>query len=408
MQNEDAPLALSFVWETRMDFELTDQENSFRNTLRQWLQTNLPAGWGTTVFEPVDLHEKIVFLKDWSRQLYNAGYAGLSWPKEYGGAGATLMEQVIFNEEVARLKAPTPYNGIALGMVGPTLIEVGTAAQKQRYLAKMLTCEEIWCQGYSEPGSGSDLASLQTRAVQDGDDFVINGQKVWTSYAHDAAYCFLLTRTDTNVPKHKGLSCFIVDMKSSGITVRPLRQITGESEFNEVFFENVRVPRENLVGDLHNGWMVGIGLLMHERATTSILGQANLQVLVKDLLALARERGLHHDPVVRQRLAQIYIESEAIKHYGYRCLTKRLRGLPPGPEGSAHRLALTRLSQQAQECAMELEGPYSQLLYGSPWAVQEGAWQFGFLRSRAATIAGGTGEIQKNIIAERVLGLPKG
>lgn len=391
-----------------MDFELTAPENSFRDTLRQWLQTNLPAGWGATVFEPVDLHEKIVFLKDWSRKLYNAGYAGLSWPKEYGGAGATLMEQVIFNEEVARLKAPTPYNGIALGMVGPTLIEVGTEEQKKRYLAKMLTCEEIWCQGYSEPGSGSDLASLQTRAVQDGDEFVINGQKVWTSYAHDAAYCFLLTRTDTNVPKHKGLSCFIVDMKSSGITVRPLRQITGESEFNEVFFENVRVPRENLVGDLNNGWMVGIGLLMHERATTSILGQANLQVLVKDLLDLARERSLHHDPVVRQRLAQIYIESEAIKHYGYRCLTKRLRGLPPGPEGSAHRLALTRLSQQAQECAMELEGPYSQLLYGSPWAVQEGAWQFGFLRSRSATIAGGTGEIQKNIIAERVLGLPKG
>lgn len=391
-----------------MDFELTAQEIAFRDTLRQWLQTNLPAGWGTTVFEPVDLHDKIVFLKEWSRKLYNAGYAGLSWPKEYGGAGATLMEQVVFNEEVARLKAPTPYNGIALGMVGPTLIEVGTEAQKQRYLTKMLTCEDIWCQGYSEPGSGSDLASLQTRAVQDGDEFVINGQKVWTSYAHDAAYCFLLTRTDTDVPKHKGLSCFIVDMQSPGVTVRPLRQITGESEFNEVFFENVRVPRENLVGDLHNGWMVGIGLLMHERATTSILGQANLQVLVKDLLDLARQRNLHHDPVVRQRLAQIYIESEAIKNYGYRCLTKRLRGLPPGPEGSVHRLALTRLSQQAQEFAMELEGPYSQLLYGSPWAVQEGAWQFGFLRSRAATIAGGTGEIQKNIIAERVLGLPKG
>ncbi len=391
-----------------MDFELTAQEISFRNTLRQWLQDNLPEGWGTTVFEPVDLHEKIIFLKDWSRKLYNAGYAGLSWPKEYGGAGATLMEQVIFNEEVARLKAPTPYNGIALGMVGPTLIEIGTEEQKKRYLAHMLTCEEIWCQGYSEPSSGSDLASLQTRAVQNGDEFVINGQKVWTSYAHDAAYCFLLTRTNTNVPKHKGLSCFIVDMKNPGITVRPLRQITGESEFNEVFFENVRVPRENLVGDLNNGWMVGIGLLMHERATTSILGQANLQVLVKDLLDLTRERGQHHDPVVRQRLAQIYIESEAIKHYGYRCLTKRLRGVPPGPEGSAHRLALTRLSQQAQDCAMDLEGPYSQLLYGSPWAVQEGAWQFGFLRSRSATIAGGTGEIQKNIIAERVLGLPKG
>ena len=391
-----------------MDFELTEPEQRFRDHLRQWLQENLPPGWGTTVFEPVDLHAKVAFLKDWSRKLYAAGYAGLSWPKEYGGAGATLMGQVIFNEEVARCKAPTPYNGIALGMVGPTLIEVGTEAQKQRYLAKMLTCEEIWCQGYSEPGSGSDLASLQTRAVQDGDEFVINGQKVWTSYAHDAAFCFLLARTDTSVPKHKGLSCFIVDMHSPGITIRPLKQITGESEFNEVFFDNVHVPRAHLVGELHNGWMVGIGLLMHERATTSILGQANVQVMLQELIALARQQGRHQEPVIRQRLAQLYTESEAMKYYGYRCLTKRLHGLPPGPEGSAHRLALTRIVQRIQELAMELEGPFAQLLHGSPWAVQDGAWQFSFLRSRSATIAGGTAEIQLNIIGERVLGLPRG
>ena len=391
-----------------MNFDLTEAEQRFRDNLRQWLQEHLPAGWGETVFEPVELQAKIAFLKDWTRKLHAAGYAGLSWPKKYGGAGATLMEQVIFNEEVARCKAPTPYNGIALGMVGPTLIEVGTEEQKQRYLAKMLTCEEIWCQGYSEPGSGSDLASLQTRAVQDGDEFVINGQKVWTSYAHDAAFCFLLARTDPEVPKHKGLSCFIVDTRSPGITIRPLKQITGESEFNEVFFENVRVPRQNLVGELNNGWMVGIGLLMHERATTAILGQANLQALVQDVMALARQRGRNKDPRIRQRLARLYAESEAIKYYGYRCLTRRLRGLPPGPEGSAHRLALTRLTQQAQELAMELQGPYAQLMHGSPWAIEDGAWQFAFLRSRSATIAGGTAEIQKNIIGERVLGLPRG
>lgn len=391
-----------------MDFELTEQEQHFRDTLRQWLQDNLPVGWGTTVFEPVELHEKIAFLKAWSRKLYEAGYAGLAWPRAYGGAGATLMEQVLFNEEVARAKAPTPYNGIALGMVGPTLIEVGTEAQKARYLAPMLTCEEIWCQGYSEPGSGSDLASLQTRAVQEGDTFVINGQKVWTSYAHDATFCFLLARTDASVPKHQGLSCFIVDMRSPGVTIRPLKQITGESEFNEVFFDNVRVPRANLVGELHQGWMVGIGLLMHERATTSILGQANVQVLIQELIALARQQGRHTEPALRQRLTQLYTESEAIKYFGYRCLTKRLRGLPPGPEGSAHRLVLTRLVQRAHELAMELQGPFSQLLNGSSWAVQDGAWQFGFLRSRSATIAGGTAEIQLNIISERVLGLPKG
>jgi alkylation response protein AidB-like acyl-CoA dehydrogenase len=391
-----------------MDFELTVQEQRFRDALRAWLQEQLPVGWGKTVFEPVELQAKIAFLKDWSRKLYAAGYSGLSWPQEYGGAGATLMEQVIFNEEVARVKAPTPYNGIALGMVGPTLIEVGTEAQKQRYLSKMLTCEEIWCQGYSEPGSGSDLASLQTRAIQDGDSFIINGQKVWTSYAHDAAFCFLLARTNPDVPKHKGLSCFIVDMHSPGITIRPLKQMTSESEFNEVFFENVRVPRDNLVGELDNGWMVGIGLLMHERATTSILGQANVQVLIQDLCVLAQQRGRSQDPVIRQRLAHLHTESEAVKYYGYRCLTKRLRGLPPGPEGSAHRLALTRIVQRAQELAMELEGPYAQLMHGSAWSIQDGTWQFGFLRSRSATIAGGTAEIQLNIIGERVLSLPKG
>jgi alkylation response protein AidB-like acyl-CoA dehydrogenase len=391
-----------------MNFELSEQEKVFRDQLRQWLQDNLPKGWGTSVTEPVELHEKITFLKDWTRKLHAAGYAGLNWPKAYGGAGATLMEQVIFNEEIARCKAPTAYNGIAIGMVGPTLIEVGTEAQKQRYLSNMLNCEEIWCQGYSEPGSGSDLASLQTRAVQDGDEFVINGQKVWTSYAHDAAFCFLLARTDVDVPKHKGLSCFIVDMKSAGITVRPLKQITGEAEFNEVFFENVRVPRENLVGELNNGWMVGIGLLMHERATTSILAQANVQMLIQELMDLARQQRRGDDPVIRQRLAQLYIESESIKHYGYRNLTKRLRGQPPGPEGSAHRLGLTLLSQRAHELAMELQGPYAQLMYGSPYAIQEGAWQFSFLRSRSATIAAGTAEIQRNIVAERVLGMPKG
>ena len=301
-----------------------------------------------------------------------------------------------------------PYNGIAIGMVGPTLIEVGTEEQKQRYLSNMLNCEEIWCQGYSEPGSGSDLASLQTRAVQDGDEFVVNGQKVWTSNAHDAAFCFLLARTDPDVPKHQGLSCFIVDMKTPGIEVRPLKQITGESEFNEVFFENVRVPRENLVGELNNGWMVGIGLLMHERGTTSILTQASVQTMMRDLIKLAQAQGRNLDPVIRQRLIKLYTETEAMKSFGYRNLTKRLRGLPPGPEGSAHRLGLTLIMQRAQDLAMELQGPYSQLMTGSAHAVQEGAWQYSFLRSRSATIAAGTAEIQRNIIAERVLGLPKG
>src|SRR5713226_9315631 len=333
-----------------MDFELTELEKRFRDNLRQWLQEHLPPGWGKTVFEPVDLHAKIVFLKDWSRKLYAAGYAGLSWPKAYGGAGATLMEQVIFNEEVAHCKAPTPYNGIALGMVGPTLIEVGTEAQKQRYLAKMLTCEEIWCQGYSEPGSGSDLASLQTRAVQDGDEFVINGQKVWTSYAHDAAFCFVLTRTDTTVPKHQGLSCFIVDMHSPGVTIRPLKQITGESEFNEVFFENVRVPKANLLGPLNQGWQVLVSTLMHERfgigETIGGTEQTLAQLVEIARGAIVDGRSAAEDDEIRQQLAQFAIEVAAKKYNGLRSLTRRLKGLLPGPEASISKLVSTDLGQR--------------------------------------------------------------
>src|SRR5712671_852043 len=342
-----------------MDFELTEQEKRFRDNLRQWLQAHLPPGWGKTIFEPVDLHDKIVFLKDWSRQLYEAGYAGLSWPKEYGGAGATLMEQVIFNEEVAHCKAPTPYNGIALGMVGPTLIEVGTEAQKQRYLAKMLTCEDIWCQGYSEPGSGSDLASLQTRAVQDGDEFVINGQKVWTSMAHHSQGIFMLARTDPDAPKHRGISYFLVDMQTPGIAVKPLIDMSNGHHFNEVYFENVRVPRSGLLGELHRGWYMATTTLSYERS--GIEGPASAGRYVRLLTQYARETQRHgkpmaEDPLLRQRLGQLATEVEVARALAWRIASIQTKGDIPGPEAPALKVFGSELFQRIAQTGMQMLG----------------------------------------------------
>src|SRR5258705_4678460 len=240
-----------------MDFSFSLEEEQFRQELRGWLHDNRPAGWGSTFRMPKG-QARIAFLRAWQRKLHEGGYLGLSWPKEYGGRGASMIELAIFNEEMARVEAPGPLNVLGLSMAGPTIIVHGTEEQKHRYLPKILDCEEIWCQGFSEPWSGSDVASIRTRAELKGDELVINGQKVWTSMAHIADWCMLLVRTDPDAPKHRGISYVLVDMKSPGITVRPLRQMTGEPEFNEVFFEDVHVPREDLVGQLTNGWGVAI------------------------------------------------------------------------------------------------------------------------------------------------------
>jgi alkylation response protein AidB-like acyl-CoA dehydrogenase len=323
------------------------------------------------------------------------------------------MQQFVLNEELALHRVPRPMHLIiGLGMAGPTIIAYGTDAQKQRHLQKILTCEEIWCQGYSEPNAGSDLASLQTRAVRDGDHYVVNGQKVWTSLAQISDWMMLLARTDPSVPKHKGLTYFLLDMRSPGITVRPLRQITGDAEFNEVFFENVRVPAENILGGEGQGWQVGITTLMYERLTLGFGLHMRLRIALDSLLELARRmeksgRVLTQDPLVRQKLAQSWIDTECLRLTGARGITRLLRGEMPGPEASAGKMVWVETHQKLQELAMELEGPYAQLVRGSDWAVDGGAWQHAFLRSRANSIEGGTTEIQKNIIAERVLGLPK-
>jgi alkylation response protein AidB-like acyl-CoA dehydrogenase len=322
------------------------------------------------------------------------------------------MEELVLQQEMALAKAPPILNVLGVGMAGPTIIAYGSEAQKKRYPPKILSCEEIWCQGYSEPNAGSDLAALQTRAVKDGEHWVINGQKVWTSFAQVADWMMLLARTDPAAPKHKGITYFLLDMKLPGITVKPLRQITGDSEFNEVFFDNVRVHASQVLGGVNQGWQVGLTTLMYERLTLGFALQTRLRIALEALVELARKmekhgRAVTQDPLVRQKLAQLWIDSEGLRFTGARAITKLLRGEMPGPEASAGKMVWVDTHQRLQELAMEIEGPYSQLAKGSEWAVEGGAWVHSFLRSRANSIEGGTTEIQKNIIAERVLGLPK-
>ena len=395
-----------------MDFSLTPDQDAFRQTVRTWLKANLPREWKDLGRSDIPRIETYEILKQWQRKLYDAGFIGLTWPKEYGGRGLTFVEELILQEEIALAQAPPILNVIGVGMAGPTIIAYGTEEQKKRYPPKILSCEEIWAQGYSEPNAGSDLASLQTRAVKDGEHWVINGQKVWTSFAQVADWMILLARTDPNAARHKGITYFLLDMKLPGIVVKPLRQITGDSEFNEVFFDNVRVHESQVLGAVNNGWQVGITTLMYERLTLGFGLQMRLRIALDGLFELARKveksgRVVTQDPLARQKLAQLWIDTECLRLTGARAITKLLRGEMPGPEASAGKMVWVETHQKLQELAMELEGPYAQLTKGSDRAVDGGAWQHSFLRSRANSIEGGTTEIQKNIIAERVLGLPK-
>jgi alkylation response protein AidB-like acyl-CoA dehydrogenase len=397
-----------------MDLTLTPAEEKFRDECRAWLDAHVPQQWHNAAFrESLTPADEIAFLKSWQQTLYGGGWVGLTWPREYGGRGATLMEQVIFNQEMARAKAPPLINVLGIIIAGPTIMVHGREEQKRRYLPKILNAEEIWCQGFSEPNAGSDLASLATQARRDGDEFVVNGQKIWNSYGHMAQQCLLLVRTDSSVPKHKGLSALIVDMQSPGVGVKPLRQITGDAEFNEVFFDNVRVPRANLVGELNNGWNVAITILMFERLNTASLLEIQTKIALDELIDTARRtlrngRPAAEDPLIRQKLAQIYTAVEILRLSTYRSITRYQSGQPPGPEGSIDKLFWSETAQRLFEVAMQILGPHGQLVKGSKWAVDSGHWPYQYLRSRADTIAGGTSEILRNIIGERVLGLPKG
>jgi alkylation response protein AidB-like acyl-CoA dehydrogenase len=377
-----------------MDLSLTPEEQSFRDEVRGWLEENhpgpAPTGGDQAQFE---------FEREWQRNLHAAGWAGIAWPKDYGGRGATLIEQSIFGEEMARARAPRPANVLGLVMGGPVVIAHGSEDQKERLLEPILSADEIWCQGFSEPESGSDLASLKTSAVKEDGGWRVTGQKVWTTFAHEAKWCMLVARTDPDVPKHKGLTYFICDMEQDAIDVRPLRQITGEAEFNELFIENAYVPDENLIGGEGNGWMVAITTLMHERAGLGGSAALGLSVALDELTSLVRERGLAGDPLIRQRIAALKISIEALRLGAMRALTQQMKFGIPGPEGSLSKLQWSSTNQALTELAMDVGGS-EMLSSGSSWAYR-------FLRSRANSIEGGTSDVLKNIVAERVLGLPK-
>jgi alkylation response protein AidB-like acyl-CoA dehydrogenase len=400
------------VHHTKVDFRDTPEEAAFRAGLRRWLAENLPEGWGSPGYREPDGDARVALYKDWSLRLYEAGYVGLNWPKAYGGHEAPITFGAILLEEMGRAEAPEHIGVIGLGMAGPTIMAHGTEEQKERFLKTILTGEEVWCQGFSEPNAGSDLAAVQTKAVRDGDHFVVTGQKVWSSFAHIADRCILVARTDATGNKHEGLTYFLMDMHAPGVETRPLRQITGDDEFNEIFMDGVRIPADRVVGEVGEGWRVAITTLMNERANLGIALTARLDVAFRKLVALAKATARNgsraaDDPLVRDRLADLYGDVQALRFTNYRAFSTFLKTGRPGPEGSVAKLFWSEANQRLTKVALEIEGTFAMLGAGSERAVEAGRWQYLQLRSRGNTIEAGTSEILRNIIAERVLGLPK-
>jgi alkylation response protein AidB-like acyl-CoA dehydrogenase len=396
-----------------MDFEYTPEQEAFRKEFRGWLEANLPPDLclddAADDRVPSD-RETYERRRAWQRKMFEAGWVGISWPKEYGGRGATIMERVIWEEEYTAARAPVLPAAMGLNLVGPTIIAWGTDTQRASYLPKILRGDMTWAQGFSEPNAGSDLANLQTRAVDMGDHYLVNGQKVWTSGAQFHDWILLLARTDPEAPKHKGISAFLVDLKTPGIMVRPLVLATGHAHFNEVFFTDVKVPKANLLGPLNEGWKVCTTTLMNERHSA---GNRNNVAQIERLLQLAKELDHHgrpawEDPVIRQKLAQLAIDCEAFKYTRLRNLTRQLRGEPPGPEGSILKLTGSELGLRIAEFAGELLGPHALVNAPSDAVPDAPRWLNRIVAARQYTISAGTSEIQRNIIGERVLGLPKG
>jgi alkylation response protein AidB-like acyl-CoA dehydrogenase len=378
-----------------VDLRDTAEQAQFRSELRAWIDANLPEdkrggrGGAQRFDDP--------FMREWSKQLYEAGYAGLTWPKEFGGAGAPYSHQALLYEELAAAQAPPHVGVIGLGMAGPTIIAHGTDEQKARYLQPLLAADEIWCQGFSEPDAGSDLAAARTRAERRGDVYVVNGQKVWSSFAHIADFCILVTQSDPEAPRYRNLTYLIVDMHAPGVEVRPLRQITGEAEFNEIFFSDVEVPVANRLGDEGDGWAVAMTTLLHERGTLGFALTATLDGMVGRVLAEARSR--RPGELVREAVASEWIELQALRYTNYRSLGTLERTGIPGPEGSGVKLRWSEANQRLTKLARELRGPEG--------ILDDGWWNHQQLRSRGNTIEAGTSEVLRNIIAERVLGLPR-
>ena len=396
-----------------MDFNYAPAEERFRAELRAWLAAALPVGWGETVFEPEEEEERAMFRLAWERKLHAGGWAGINWPKDYGGRGATLIERAIFAEELARARAPEGINIIGHNLVGTTLLRHGTEAQKQRFLPKILSSEEVWCQGFSEPNAGSDLASVRTKAELRGETFIVNGQKIWTSFAQYSDWCFALVRTDPEAPKHKGVSFLLIDMKSPGISIRPLRQISGENEFNETFFDDVEVPVENIVGEINGGWTIAMTTLAFERGPEDALARQvrfkqELDRLLVSLSAQKRGAGKAiDDPVLRQKLAKSIIEVEVMRLNATRAFSKYMSGDDRGSDASLIKLYWSHAAQRLYETALDALGPLAPLSGNDPAAAAGGRFQLSWLQSKAFSIYSGSSEVQRTIIGERVLGLPR-
>ena len=377
-----------------MDLSYTPEEEAFRARVRGWLEQNVPAE------PPRDLEA----MRAWQRKLQSGGLLGAAWPKEYGGAGLSEMEQAILNEEMARLRAPQPVNQMAIWWVGPAIMRYGTEEQKKRFIPKILTCEEIWATGYSEPSSGSDMAAAKTRAERDGDFYVVNGQKVWTTLAHISDWYFVLVRTSTEGPKWAGLTVLLMDLKSPGVSIKPIKQIDGGSEFNEVFMTDVRVPVANRLGEEGQGWEVVSSALVNER--TGIAGGIRSDHALEWVISTARQRGKDRDPEVRQKIADLAIKGSIMRCAGLRSLTDSLKHRMNPHLSAAMKLMGTTLVQEFSETGISLLGPYGTLMndehapFGGRWAKQ-------YLGDRSMTIAGGTSEVQRNIVAQRVLGMPR-
>ncbi len=390
-----------------MDFRFSGEQEAFRSDVRSFLSDALPPDWVGSD-NAID-EEAYVFGREFLKKLAPKHWIAPAWPTEYGGLGMGLWEQVVFNEEMSYHRAPV-INTPAVGYLGPTIMIYGSEEQKKQHLDGITSGEVQWCQGYSEPGSGSDLASLQTRGVQDGDDFVINGQKIWTSQAHYADWIFLLARTDPDAPKHKGISYFLVDMKSPGISVRPLINMAYQKGFNEVFFDNVRVPRSGLLGELNRGWYMATTTLDFERSSVST--SAGMRRSLEELTSYCadtRSNGtrLIDKQAVRNKLADLWVDVNIIRLLAYRVVTLQERGIVPNHEASIVKVFNSELNQRIGRAGIQLLGLHGQLGPESPYARLHGRFEKLYLTSVGSTIAAGTSEIQRNIIASRGLGLPR-
>jgi alkylation response protein AidB-like acyl-CoA dehydrogenase len=389
-----------------MDLHLEPKHLAFRDEVRAWLKANLPRPWNEELRDPKATEDGLMaYRRQWQNKLYKGGYLGMDWPKDWGGRGAGEVEKAILEAELAAADAPPILNLLGISLLGPALIHHGSEAQRRRFLPPMLAAEEIWCQGFSEPGAGSDLAALKTSAVLDGDHFVVNGQKVWTTFGPWADWIFTLVRTDQK-DRYGGVSFLLVKLDTPGITVRPLRQLTGESEFGEVFFEDARVPKENLVGQVGEGWRIAMTVLMYERGAAS-LGHA--ERYGQDIVALARtlkQQG-RLNGAAREKMARIVVENEVMRANGIRTLANFADGKVPGPESSIEKVYWSEFDRRFRETALDLLGPGGQLLRTSPGALHDVDWAREFLWARAGTIYAGSSEVQRNIIAKRVLGLPQ-